>query len=216
MKISKMTMMMLILLSLCLLSDICASYNGTVNPKSEQGFLVFEKASGGGGSSFRGGGSFGGSRGGSSFGGSRGGSTGSSRGGSSSSSGSRGSGIGSRGSRGSSSGSRGKSGGGSSGGRSSGAGNSNSPWRNTPAGVYNYPDQDHAHGSGLCGGSIGASSGDSSSGSHGTNERGIAASRGGNGITSRSCGISGLGSCKDRSVGGNSIFPGQYAPPVAY
>ncbi|GJU10301.1 hypothetical protein Tco_1132697 [Tanacetum coccineum] len=148
MKISKMTMMMLILLSLCLLSDICASYNGTVNPKSEQGFLVFEKASGGGGSSFRGGGSFGGSRGGSSFGGSRGGSTGSSRGGSSSSSGSRGSGIGSRGSRGSSSGSRGKSGGGSSGGRSSGAGNSNSPWRNTPAGVYNYPDQDHAHGSG--------------------------------------------------------------------
>nr|GEW44785.1 integrase, catalytic region, zinc finger, CCHC-type, peptidase aspartic, catalytic [Tanacetum cinerariifolium] len=50
------------------------------------------------------------------------------------------------------------------------------------------------------------------SGSRGTNKRGIGASRGGNGITSRSCGISGLGSCKGRLVRGNSIFSGQYAP----
>nr|GEU55963.1 putative harbinger transposase-derived nuclease domain-containing protein [Tanacetum cinerariifolium] len=46
-------------------------------------------------------------------------------------------------------------------------------------------------------------------GSRGANERGIGASRGGNGITSGSYGISGLGSCKGRSVGGNSIFPEQ-------
>ena len=96
MTITKMKMMLLLMLSLCLINHICASTSGAINPKSKQAILDVEKASrrsytgfesslrGSGGRSFASrGSSFGGSlgsSGGYSFGSSRGSSSGSSSG----------------------------------------------------------------------------------------------------------------------------------------